>query len=165
MPCQKPASCLLQLCHSFSTALLLAMTILCTGPFAWGRGSCLELIFSRDAWRDAWLKAESEDAQEQLQDILDRLNAWDASPSVQHAAAFGHLPQNGTTRYVVLMPTCIQNCTCYQAGLSLLGPCTNVLRGLDLIWSGSWSQSYASMLSQLAESATTWKHHTQNNVT
>lgn len=70
----------------------------CAGPFAWGRGSCLELVFARDSWRDAWLQAEAADAQEQLQDILDRLGIWDASPSVNGAAAFGQLPLNGDSK-------------------------------------------------------------------
>ena len=69
------------------------------GPFAWGRGSCLELVFARDPWRDAWLTAEEEDAQEQLGDILDRLNAWDASPSVRGSAAHPQPFQKGTNRW------------------------------------------------------------------
>ena len=52
------------------------------GPFAWGRGSCLELVCSRDSWRDAWLSAEAQDGEEQLIDIMDRINAWDPAPSV-----------------------------------------------------------------------------------
>ena len=55
------------------------------GPFAWGKGSCLELAFARQTWQDAWLRAEDQDGQEQLADILDRLNAWDPSPSVAGA--------------------------------------------------------------------------------
>ncbi len=61
------------------------------GPFAWGRGSCL----------DAWLTAEEEDAQEQLGDILDRLNAWDASSSVRGSAAHPQPFQKGTTRWAL----------------------------------------------------------------
>lgn len=53
------------------------------GPFAWGRGSCLELVCSRDSWRDAWLSAEAQDGEEQLVDIMDRINAWDPAPSVR----------------------------------------------------------------------------------
>lgn len=71
------------------------------GPFAWGRGSCLELVFARDPWRDAWLTAEEEDAQEQLGDILDRLNAWDASPSVRGSAAHPQPFQKGTNRWAL----------------------------------------------------------------
>ena len=71
------------------------------GPFAWGRGSCLELVFARDPWRDAWLTAEEEDAQEQLGDILDRLNAWDASPSVKGSAAHLQPFQKGTNRWAL----------------------------------------------------------------
>ena len=69
-----------------------------TGPFAWGRGSCLELVFAREAWRDAWLRAEEEDGQEQLNDILNSMNAWDASPSVVDNRAFQQPFQKGIGR-------------------------------------------------------------------
>ena len=93
------------------------------GPFAWGRGSCLELVFARDPWRDAWLTAEEEDAQEQLGDILDRLNAWDASPSVRGSAAHPQPFQKGTNRWVLpfRLPSCLLRCWPErQANLALL---------------------------------------------
>lgn len=69
------------------------------GPFAWGKGSCLELVFARDAWRDAWLRAEDQDGQEQLADILDRPNAWDPSPSVAENMPYQQTLQKGNSRW------------------------------------------------------------------
>lgn len=66
------------------------------GPFAWGKGSCLELVFARDAWRDAWLRAEDQDGQEQLIDILERPNAWGPSPSVAENVPYQKALQKGT---------------------------------------------------------------------
>lgn len=68
------------------------------GPFAWGKGSCLELVFARDVWRDAWLRAEDQDGQEQLADILDRPNAWDPSPSVAQNVPNQKVLRKGTSR-------------------------------------------------------------------
>ncbi|KAL3137392.1 hypothetical protein ABBQ32_006915 [Trebouxia sp. C0010 RCD-2024] len=67
------------------------------GPFAWGKGSCLELVFARDAWQDAWLRAEDQDGQEQLADILDRPNAWDPSPSVAENMPYQQTLQKGNS--------------------------------------------------------------------
>lgn len=76
-----------------------------TGPFAWGKGSCLELVFARDAWQDAWLRAEDQDGQEQLADILDRPNAWDPSPSVAENMPYQQTLQKGNSRWGSIITT------------------------------------------------------------
>ena len=77
---------------------VVALSVVCqfAGPFAWGKGSCLELVFARDAWRDAWLRAEDQDGQEQLIDILERPNAWGPSPSVAENVPYQKALQKGT---------------------------------------------------------------------
>ena len=82
----------------FRSVLALNVVGQLAGPFAWGKGSCLELVFARDAWRDAWFRAEDQDGQEQLADILDRPNAWDPSPSVAENVPYQKTRQKGSSR-------------------------------------------------------------------
>ena len=127
------------------------------GPFAWGKGSCLELVFARDAWRDGWLRAEDQDGQEQLADILDRPNAWDPSPSVAESVPYKTAPQKETSRsiarhslYSILDTSFCVTCVC---DLCATRNCS--IRSKDLAKMKSEPQSWMSVMFKPSELAVT----------